>query len=103
MFGVSPQAVAKWLSGDAIPTAERAPVIAEVLGVRRAWLLDAEVPIRPHHGDVTEVGQGYDAKSGLSLSGDEFKLVKAYRKLPRKMQQNVATLMADISKMQTGK
>jgi transcriptional regulator with XRE-family HTH domain len=99
LFGVSAQAVQKWLNSESIPTAERAPLVAGTLGVRRAWLLDAEPPMRVFRGDVTEQSLGYDAKTALSLSGDEYKLLSYYRKLPRKMQQNFATLIADISRM----
>ena len=46
-LGVTAQAVRKWREGDSIPTAEHAPLLAEKLGVRRAWLLDGELPMRP--------------------------------------------------------
>jgi transcriptional regulator with XRE-family HTH domain len=102
-FSVSAQAVQKWLNGEAIPTAERAPRVAGILGVRRAWLLDDEQPMRAFRGDVTEQVPGYESKHGLSLSGDEFKLLNLYRKLPRQLQQDVTSLLAGISRLQPRK
>ncbi len=47
LFGVSGQAVRKWAEGQSMPTPSRMPHVAEVLGVRRAWLQDGEEPMRP--------------------------------------------------------
>lgn len=103
MFGLSAQGVQKWLNGESLPTAERAPLVARTLGVRRAWLLDGEPPMRAHTGDVTEQAKGYDSSNPISLSSDEFRLLTQYRKLSRKMQQDVASLLAGIAKLHTGK
>lgn len=103
LFGLSAQGVQKWRNGEAIPTAERAPLVASALGVRRAWLIDGEPPMRAFKGDITEKALGYDAENGLSLSGEEYRLLTHYRKLPRKLQQDVASLLAGISKMQVPK
>jgi transcriptional regulator with XRE-family HTH domain len=98
LFGVSAQAVKKWLSGDAIPSAERAPTVAQKLGVRRAWLLDNEQPMRALTGAITEAGHGYSAEQGISLSGAEFGLLTQYRQLPRQLQIGIANLIADFNK-----
>lgn len=59
--------------------------------------------MRAFKGDITEKALGYDAENGLSLSGEEYRLLTHYRKLPRKLQQDVASLLAGISKMQVPK
>lgn len=84
LFSVTPQAVRKWLAGEAMPTAEHAPMVAEKLCVRRAWLLDNELPMRPRLGDMAEFGQDY-AADALSLTREEFRLLLAYRSLPRRL------------------
>lgn len=81
MFGVTAQAVRKWRDGDSIPTSEHAPVVAEKLGVRRAWLLDGELPMRPRVVNVGEKGPDYSAEQ-LSISAVEFKFLNDYRSLP---------------------
>ncbi len=86
LFGVTPQAVRKWLTGEAMPTAEHAPLVAEKLCVRRAWLLDAELPMRPRLGDMAEFGQDY-AVDAFNLSKEEFRLLLAYRSLPRRLRK----------------
>ena len=91
LFGVTPQAVRKWLAGEAMPTAEHAPLLAETLGVRRAWLLDAELPMRPRLADMAELGQNYEAEA-LSLSKEELRLLLAYRSLPHRLRALVEQL-----------
>jgi transcriptional regulator with XRE-family HTH domain len=81
LFGVTAQAVRKWREGEAIPTSEHAPHVAERLGVRRAWLLDGELPMRPRMLSMAEKHSGYQAEE-LSISKDEFKLLSDYRGLP---------------------
>ncbi|MDY6983462.1 MAG: hypothetical protein SV422_10275 [Pseudomonadota bacterium] len=81
MFGVTSQAVRKWRDGDAIPTSEHAPIVAEKLGVRRAWLLDGELPMRPRVVNVGEKSPDYSAEE-LSISSAEFKFLTDYRSLP---------------------
>ena len=93
LFGVSGQAVAKWLRGDSIPNAERAPLVAARLGVRRAWLLDNELPARALHGAITDGDKGYSANDSLSLSGAEFKLLTDYRQLTREQQDAIVTMI----------
>ncbi|MES2604384.1 MAG: helix-turn-helix domain-containing protein [Pseudomonadota bacterium] len=103
LFGVSGQAVRKWRRGESLPNAERAPHVAGKLGVRRAWLLDDEQPMRALHGAITEDGKDYSSKPGLSLSGEEFRLVTNLRQLPRKQQEDFNNLIAGIVAMQTTK
>lgn len=93
VFDVTPQAVRKWLMGEAMPTAERAPALAGKLGVRRAWLLDGELPMRAHVLDMAEKGRQYAAGTeGVSISREEFKLLSDYRNLPRSLRTLVEQL-----------
>jgi len=103
LFGVSAQAVKKWLNGESIPTAERAPRIAETLGVRRAWLLDNEQPMRALQGAITEAAQEYQPTSAISLSGAEFRLLTHFRQLPRQLQQDLASLLAGMCELRIKK
>ena len=92
MFGVTAQAVRKWRDGDAIPTSKHAPIVAEKLGVRRAWLLDGELPMRPRTVSVSEKGTSY-ASDELSISKDEFKFLSDYRSLPHSMRMALEQLL----------
>jgi len=92
LFNVSPQAVKKWLDGEALPVSRRAQPLAALLGVRRAWLFDNELPMRPHNADMAEVGKCYRSKDAISISGEEFRLLNNYRRLPRKLQETLSQL-----------
>ena len=96
LFGVSAQAVKKWLYGESIPTAERAPQIAQILGVRRAWLLDNEQPMRALQGAITETGHEYKSSNPISLSAEEFRLLTLFRRLPKQQQLDLARLIAGM-------
>ena len=70
-----------------IPTLSRMPHVAEVLGVRRAWLQDGEDPMRPLiAGKDFDKRGGHTAKRGqeLAVSAEEFNLLLMYRLLTRK-------------------
>lgn len=100
-FGVSSTAVRKWLDGEAMPVSKRAPGIAAVLGVRRAWLLDGELPMRPRPVSLertAEAGKAYSSDdAALSISGDEFRLLSHYRKLPRPVQRAFGKLLEEAA------
>lgn len=99
VFGVTPQAVRKWLVGEAMPTAEHAPLVAEKLGVRRAWLLDNELPMRPKVLNMAEKGSAYTAAADeLSISREEFKLLSDYRSLPRTLRTLVEQVVEGMSR-----
>ncbi len=67
-----------------MPTAEHAPLVAEKPGVRRAWLIDNELPMRPNVLSLAEKGSGYTSDD-LSISREEFKLLSDYRSLPHNL------------------
>ncbi len=96
LFGVSAQAVKKWLNGESLPTAERAPLVAEILGVRRAWLLDNEQPMRALLGAITEAGHEYASSTPISLSVAEYRLLTHFRQLPKQQQLDLAKLIEGI-------
>jgi transcriptional regulator with XRE-family HTH domain len=103
LFSVTPQAVSKWLTGEAMPSATRAPAIAEKLGVRRAWLLDNELPMRAHAADMAETGLNYAAQEAFSLSGEEFRLLVNFRKLTKPSRNLVEQLVQALAQPQQRK
>lgn len=90
LLGVTAQAIRKWCEAESIPTAEHAPRLAEVLGVRRAWLLDGELPMRPL--SMAERSTGYTSDD-TSLSPDEFRLIANFRSLPHALRTAFAQLL----------
>ncbi|MDO9317373.1 MAG: helix-turn-helix domain-containing protein [Gammaproteobacteria bacterium] len=100
LFGVSSQAVRKWLQGEATPTSARAAQIAEKLGVRRAWLIDGEEPIRSLTVDVVEPSKMRGAKdaAAISISAKEFRLLTHYRSLPVGLQVSLEAVLEGMSK-----
>lgn len=96
LFGVSPQAVRKWLHAEAIPKSSRAPGIAKILGVRRVWLLDGELPVRM--GDLSEKSQKYDTHDDtvLTLSSEEIRLLSHYRRLPKGLQATFKAFLTEV-------
>ena len=100
LFEVSSQAVRKWLNGDALPSSSRAPQIAMKLGVRRAWLLDGEPPIRSIGLKVNESNAAYTNKpdpEALTISDREYRLLCNYRSLPIELQKTIDTLLREIN------
>jgi transcriptional regulator with XRE-family HTH domain len=99
LFEVSAPAVRKWLTGEAFPSQVRAARIAALLGVRRAWLFDNELPMRPNPVDITDKAKNYSStREVLSISGEEFRLLATYRRLPKTLQKDLVRLMQDIQK-----
>jgi transcriptional regulator with XRE-family HTH domain len=97
MFGVTAQAVRKWRDAAAIPTSEHAPLVAEKLGVRRAWLLDGELPMRPRMLSMSEKNSSY-ASEELSVSKDEFKFLCDFRSLPHAMRSSLEELVETMKR-----
>lgn len=99
IFDVSSQAVRKWLNCEALPNSSRAPLIALKLGVRRAWLLDGELPMRSIQLQVKESSAAYkgDNSQSLTISADEFQLLSNYRNLSKSLQKSLHKLLSDIN------
>ena len=94
LFQVTPQAVRKWLGGEAMPTSERAPVVAGLLGVRKAWLIDNELPIRALVVSMKETGKDYDLdERQLSISREEYLLLTRLRQLSLPVKASIASLL----------
>ena len=91
LFGVSGQAARKWAEGQALPTPARLPHIAEKLGVRRAWLLDGEEPMRPTTCKIAEERSSYkkEHSQDVTISTEELLLIQHYRKLTAKQREAV--------------
>jgi transcriptional regulator with XRE-family HTH domain len=97
-FHVTPQALSKWLKGETMPTPTHAQQVATRLGVRRAWLIDGELPMRAIEVDLAEGASSYRAqKDSLSLSGEEFRLLNHYRGLPRGLQQRLLDFLDELA------
>ena len=103
LFSVTPQAVSKWLAGESMPSATRAGSVAEKLGVRRGWLIDNELPMRSHAVNMAEAGRSYAAQEGISLSGEEFRVLTTFRKLPKASRSLVEQLVQILSQTQPKK
>ncbi|MCU7933945.1 MAG: hypothetical protein KZQ99_03575 [Candidatus Thiodiazotropha sp. (ex Dulcina madagascariensis)] len=98
LFGVSGQAVRKWAEGQSLPTASRMPHVATVLGVRRAWLQDGELPMRPTIGRNRNESRTELSVEEFSISGEEVSLLHLFRSLSqkeRKMVVEIATLLVE--------
>ena len=93
-FGVSGQAVQKWVEGQALPMAARIPEIAEILGIRRTWLQDGEEPQPVTEAAVAERAEVYgNAKSNLVLTAGEAKLLAQFRLLDEEQRKLVTELL----------
>jgi transcriptional regulator with XRE-family HTH domain len=95
LFEVSPQAVKKWRSGESMPKAERMPLVAQKLGVRRAWLFDSELPMRALAG-VGNAAEGYAVPS-ISISGKEENLLMQFRLLPSTLQMHFLGIFGELA------
>jgi hypothetical protein len=96
LFGVSGQAVRKWIEGTAMPTPARMPAVAAVLGVRRAWLQDGEDPVRPAT-IVAEAPGKWD--SGCRVTADEVRLLHRYRLLAPTQRQAIDVIVEAMVKL----
>ncbi len=86
-----------------MPSAVRARTVAEKLGVRRAWLLDNELPMRAHLANAAETGANYAADKGLSLSSEEFRMLVNFRKLNKPSRNLVEQLVQTLAQAQQRK
>ncbi len=100
LFAVSGQAIRKWITGQSLPTSARMPQIAELLGVRRAWLQDGEPPMRPLVSGVSEQGGTYSNED--NISSQEMKLILSYRGLDHKQRKVIQDTVAVFVKGNKG-
>ncbi len=89
---MSSQAVRKWISGQTLPTSARMPQIAELLGVRRAWLQDGEPPMRPLMSQVLDTKGDYSVEQ--SISAEEMNLILKFRRLDTKQREIIKETVA---------
>lgn len=95
LFGISGQAVRKWVDGLSMPASTRMPHVAKTLGVRRAWLQDGEGSMYPNEAKIAENGSNYKADA-ISLNQGEFKLLTGYRKLSTKQKKVITELLNSL-------
>lgn len=100
LFGLSGQAVRKWVEGQATPTTARMPEVAKILGVRRAWLQDGEEPMRPTVAAVNDARGSYrpEGRREMTLSGEEARLLAVYRTLPPELRNALKVVIASLTK-----
>jgi transcriptional regulator with XRE-family HTH domain len=85
---VTPQAVRKWLTGEAIPSHDKVQALAEWLEVSPNWL---------HHG---EGGAGHGAQqtaAAYRTPVPDQELLRRYRKLNARQQQAVAEIITALA------
>jgi len=85
---VTPQAVRKWLTGEAIPSHDKIKALAEWLEVSPNWL---------HHG---EGGPGHGTQQTAATYRTpvpDQELLKRYRKLNTRQQQAVAEIITALA------
>jgi transcriptional regulator with XRE-family HTH domain len=93
LFSVSGQAVRKWLSGETLPSNARMPHIASKLGVRRAWLMDGEGPMRDIEASVSEETGEYVS---FDLAKDEQEIIRSLRRLPYRHRDAILELVKQL-------
>ncbi|WP_157862485.1 helix-turn-helix domain-containing protein [Nitrosococcus halophilus] len=84
MFGVSREAVRKWLAGESIPDTKRIAGIAQRTGVRGEWLLTSQGPMC--YGDKEEMHE-------QSLSPHVLQLAHLIAQAPPEKVQAILTLL----------
>lgn len=84
---VTPQAVRKWLNGEAIPSHDKVRALAEWLEVSPNWL---------HHG---EGGAGHGAQQPTAPYRNlpDQELIRRYRKLNARQQQAVGEIITALA------
>lgn len=99
LFGVSGQAARKWAEGQAMPTPSRMPQVAQILGVRRAWLQDGEGPMRPTAGAAEEGGRSRGGKrQETALTAEEARLLGLFRRLTPAQRAALNVIIATMAK-----
>ncbi len=75
------------------------PHVAEVLGVRRAWLQDGEEPMRPMVGKISDQKKRHEKKDQeFAITGEEVNILHMYRALipkQKKVVRDIIKLLID--------
>ena len=96
LFEVTPQAASKWVDGTNMPTRERMAHVADVLGVRRAWLEYGEGPMHPRTG-IADPAAPYDPGEAITLDPREVRLLYAYRALDPSLRDSVDNILGHLA------
>ena len=93
LFGVSGQAVRKWLQAESMPSNTRVKRIADTLDVRSSWLIYGELPMRDGYSvKVSESAQNYL----IEISQNEQELIQNLRKLPKSTREAINHLIFSL-------
>ncbi|MBT4837469.1 MAG: helix-turn-helix domain-containing protein [Methylococcales bacterium] len=85
LFGVSGQAVKKWIDGQAMPSTSRIPEIARILGVQCSWL---------QYGFDKQGMTSHETRAEYEvLSDDERKVIYKFRQLSSQQASAIETLI----------
>lgn len=96
LFGVTGQAVRKWLDGTAMPSRDKMADVASILAVQRAWLEYGEGEMRPKHA----ISEKHSARYGndmIELKDHEIGILLAMRRLSEEDREAVERIIKSIA------
>ena len=96
LFGVSGQAVRKWLSAESMPASARMEHLATLLNIRTIWLMTGDGDMRDEKSRVQEKSGVY---SSLTLSTQEKETVLMMRQLPPAQKQALEQYIHSLAGM----
>ena len=93
LFGVSGQAVRKWIQSESMPSSSRVNLIADILDVRSSWLMYGEEPMRDGlKAIVSEPDQHYS----IEISQREQRMIQNLRELPKSTRDAIDALIISL-------
>lgn len=98
LFGVSGQAVRKWLDGTTMPGRDKMADVAAVLAVQRAWLEYGEGQMRPQHAIGETQGPEYGRET-IELKEGEISVLLAMRRLDEDDRDAVERIVKGLAGM----
>lgn len=95
LFGVSGQAVRKWIQAESMPSNSRAKTIADTLDIRASWLMYGEEPMRDGAKvKVAEPNSDYQ----IEISKQEQIIIQNLRTLPKDSRDAISELIKSLKK-----
>lgn len=101
LFGVTGQAVKKWLEGTSMPSRDNMAGVASVLAVQRAWLEYGEGDMRPRYAVSERRDVGY-GNATIELKGSEMSILLAIRQLSNEDRSVIEHIIARMSGDRSG-
>lgn len=93
LFGVSGQAVRKWIQAESMPSNNRVKLIADILDVRSSWLMYGEEPMRDGPKvQVSEPNKSYM----IEISKQEQNIIQGLRELPKSTRDAISNLITSL-------